>query len=139
MPEGCSRAQKKKISSEDALNAISSIRKIVLHEVAPINEDTDMMIRSLQSSLICALASCEYNIQGTHNKKTPLIKLIKDAIEVEDDDPERALDYISMVGARVLDGESMPEILFDVPDGLVAELLDGIDSIDAAITFASDE
>lgn len=130
---------KKKISSDDALHAISSISEIVLREVAPINEDTDMMIKSLQSSLICALASCEYNIQGTYDKKTPLIKLIKSAIEIEGDNPEQALEYLSMVGARVLGGESMPDILFDVPDGLVAEWLDGVDSIDAAIAFSGND
>ncbi len=131
--------KKKKISSDDALHAISSISEIVLREVAPINEDTDMMIKSLQSSLICALASCEYNIQDTYDKKTPLIKLIKSAIEVEGDNPEQALEYLSMVGARVLGGKPMPEILFDVPDGLVAEWLDGVDSIAAAIAFSSED
>ncbi len=131
--------KKKKVSAEAALHAISSISEIVLGEVAPINDDTDMMVRSLQSSLICALASCEYNIQGTYDKKTSLIKLIKNAIEIEGDNQEQALEYLSMVGARVLSGKPMPEILFDVPDGLVAEWLDGVDSIDAAITFSNDD
>lgn len=132
-----SEYNKKKISSEDALHAISSISDIALSEAAPINEDIDMMIKSLQSSLLCALVSCESYIRGAYDKKTPLLKLIKDAINVESDNPEQALEYISTVGARTLGGEPLPDIIFDVPDGLVAEWLDGVDSIDAAMALAS--
>jgi hypothetical protein len=33
----------------------------------------------------------------------------------------------------------MPEIVFDVPDGLVAEWLDGVDSIVAAMALSNEK
>jgi len=131
--------KRKKLSADDALSAIADISEIVLGSVEPINEDVDMMIQSLQSSLLGALVSCECYVRGTYNKKTPLPKLIKDAIKVEEDNPEEALECMSAVGARVLSGKPMPEITFDVPDGLVAEWLDGIDSIVAAMALSGNE
>ena len=134
-----SKRDSKKISADNALNAISGISEIVLGDVAPINEDIDMMIQSLQSSLLGALVSCECYIHGSYDTKTPFLKLIKNAIETEADDPEKALDCISAVGARILSGKPMPEIIFDVPDGLVAEWLDGVDSIVAAIALSNEK
>ena len=131
--------KRKKLSADDALSAIAGISEIVLGNVEPINEDVDMMIQSLQSSLLGALVSCECYVGGTYNKKTPLPKLIKDAIKAEEDNPEEALECMSAVGARVLSGKLMPEISFDIPDGLVAEWLDGIDSIVAAMSFSGNE
>ena len=131
-----SEYDEKKIVSDDALRAISGISEIVLSDVAAINEDIDMMIQSLQYSLLCALVSCESYIRGGYDTKTPILNLIRNAIDIEEKNPEQALEYISTVGARILSGESMPDILFDVPDGLVAEWLDGIDSIVAALTLS---
>ncbi len=129
----------KKISADNALNSISGISEIVLSDVAPINEDIDMMTQSLQSSLLGALVSCECHIRGSYDKKTSLIKLIKNAIEKEEDDPDKALEFISTVGARILSGKPMPEIIFDMPDGLVAEWLDGVDSIVAAMALSNEK
>ena len=134
-----SKLNAKKISPDGALHAISSISEIVLCDVAPINEDVDMMIQSLQSSLLGALVSCECYISGSYNAKTPLLKLIKNAIETEDSAPEKSLECISTVGARIISGKPMPEIIFDVPDGLVAEWLDGVDSIVAAMALSSEK
>ena len=134
-----SKRNAKKMSADTASNAISGISEIVLSEVSPINEDVDMMIQSLQSSLLGALVSCECYIRGSYNTKTALLKLVKTAIETEEKDPEKALECISTVGARILSGKPMPEIIFDVPDGLVAEWLDGVDSIVAAMALSSEK
>ncbi|MEA3281870.1 MAG: DUF2150 family protein [Euryarchaeota archaeon] len=134
-----SKRNAKKMSADNALTAISGISEVVLSEVSPINEDVDMMIQSLQSSLLGALVSCECYIRGSYNAKTALPKLVKTAIETEGDDPEKSLECISTVGARILSGKPMPEIIFDVPDGLVAEWLDGIDSIVAAMALSNEK
>jgi len=134
-----SKRNAKKMSADNALDAISGISEIVLCDVSPINDDVNMMIQSLQSSLLGALVSCECYIRGSYDTKTALPKLVKTAIETEDDDPEKALECISTVGARILSGKSMPEIIFDVPDGLVAEWLDGVDSIVAAMALSNEK
>jgi len=134
-----SKRNAKKMSADNALNAISEISEIVLGDVPPINEDVDMMIQSLQSSLLGALVSCECYIRGSYDAKTALLKLIKNAIGTEEDNPEKSLECISAVGARILSGKPMPEIVFDVPDGLVAEWLDGVDSIVAAMALSNEK
>ena len=57
------------------------------------------------------------------------------AIEAEaSDNLELALDYIAQCGAIVLKGKNLPEeVMSELPYGIVAEWLDGIDSISAAM------
>lgn len=126
------RFEKKSISQDDALSGMASIIDIVMTETAPINDDVDIMIQSLQSSLLGALSACECYIQGTYDKKTSIKKLVANAVKAEESDPEEALEYICEVGARVISGGKLPGDL-DVPDGFVADWLDGIDAISAAM------
>ncbi len=126
---------KKLLSREDALKYLNEVKEIVLKKVEPINEDIDMMIESVQLSLIGVFASCECYIEGAFEKKKSLDKLIKSAVKAEEEDNMgAALGYIAEIGANILAGGKISEkALDDVPEGLVAEWLDGIDSISAAM------
>ncbi|KCZ72133.1 hypothetical protein ANME2D_01536 [Candidatus Methanoperedens nitroreducens] len=125
----------KLLSSEDALKYLNEVKEIVLKKVDPINEDIDMMIESVQLSLIGVFASCECYVEGAFEKKKSLDKLIKSAVKAEEEDNMgAALGYIAEIGANILAGGKISEkALDDVPEGLVAEWLDGIDSISAAM------
>lgn len=126
---------KKLLSTEDALKNITEIKEIVLKKVEPINEDIDMMIESVQLSLMGVFASCECYIEKAFEKTKSLDKLIKGAVEAEkEENMGAALGYIAEIGANILSGGKLSEkALDDVPEGLVAEWLDGIDSIRAAM------
>ncbi len=126
---------KKLISQEDALNYLSEIKEIVLKKVEPISEDIDMMIESVQLSLMGVFASCECYVEKAFEETKSFDKLIKGAIEAEKaDNMGAALGNIAEIGANILAGKKLGEKeLDDVPEGLVAEWLDGIDSISAAM------
>ncbi|MFP4654788.1 MAG: DUF2150 family protein [Methanohalobium sp.] len=125
-------------TKEDAMDIISQIREIVLEEIDHISEDIDLMIESLQTSLMAAIAACELYIMGEYDKDAEINELIKAAVDAEDsDDLQIAMQFIAEAGARVIGGDELPENLFDeLPYGLVAEWLDGIDSIAAAMVGA---
>lgn len=129
------RFDKGMVSREKALEILAEIRDIVLSEVEPISEDVDLMIDSIQTSLMGAIVAFECYLLGDYDEEANIEELAKAAIEAEaSDNLELALDYTAQCGAIVLKGKSLPEeIMADLPYGIVAEWLDGIDSISAAM------
>jgi len=129
------RFDKGMVSREKALEILAEIRDIVLSEVEPISEDVDLMIDSIQTSLMGAIVAFECYILGDYDEEANIEELAKVAIEAEaSDNLELALDYTAQCGALVLKGKSLPEeVMADLPYGIVAEWLDGIDSISAAM------
>ena len=123
------------ISKESALGYLSEIKNIVLKKIEPVNEDIDMMIESVQLSLMGVFASCECYVEKAFEKTKSLNKLIKSAIASEkEDNMWAALGNIAAIGANILAGGKIKEKdLDDIPEGLVAEWLDGIDSLSAAM------
>ncbi len=129
------RFEKGMLSREKALEILAEIRDIVLSEVEPISEDIDLMIDSIQTSLMGALVAFECYIMGDYDEGSNIEELVKAAIDAESSDNlELALDYTAQCGAIVLKGKSLPEeVMAELPYGIVAEWLDGIDSISAAM------
>lgn len=129
------RFEKEMLSKEMALQILEEMRDIVLAEVEPISEDIDLMIDSVQTSLMGALVAFECYAMGDYEEGADINELIKAAIDAEaSDNLELALDYTAQCGAIVLKGQTLPEeVMADLPYGIVAEWLDGIDSISAAM------
>jgi hypothetical protein len=129
------RFEKGLLSKEKALQILEEIRDIVLSEIEPISEDIDLMIDSIQTSLMGALVAFECYFMGDYEEGSNIDELIKAAVDAEaSDNLELALDYTAQCGAIVLKGQSLPdEVMADLPYGIVAEWLDGIDSISAAM------
>ncbi|TGC11384.1 DUF2150 family protein [Methanolobus halotolerans] len=123
------------ISADNAMQMLSRIRDIALAEVEPISEDADLMIDSLQTSLIGSFAACECYLTSDYDEKDSVDDLVKVALEAEgSDDIEIALATVAEIGALVLKGNDLSDkTLEEVPYGLVAEWLDGIESISAAM------
>jgi hypothetical protein len=123
------------LTADGAFDALDEVKNIVLIPIDPISESIDLMLDSLQTSLIGVFASCECYIDGAYDKLADLTPIIKNALEAEEaDDPGTAIGYIATIGASVIAGAEIPEDTFsDMPYGLVAEWIDGIDSISAAM------
>jgi hypothetical protein len=123
------------IGKESALAYISEIKNIVLKKIEPVNEDIDMMIESVQLSLMGVFASCECYVEKAFEKTKSLDRLIKSALAAEkEENMGAALGNIAEIGANILAGGKIKEKdLDDIPEGLVAEWLDGIDSLSAAM------
>jgi hypothetical protein len=123
------------LTADGAFDALDEVKNIVLSPIDPISESIDLMLDSLQTSLISVFASCECYIDGAYDKSADLAQIIKNALKAEEaDDPGTAIGYIATIGASVIAGAEIPEdTLSDMPYGLVAEWIDGIDSIAAAM------
>lgn len=126
---------KKLISMEDALKHVADIKEIALKKIDPINNDIDIMFESTQSSLIGVFASCECYLNDGYQKTKSYGKLIKTAVQAEkEDNMGVALGTIAEIGANIISGAKLKDKDFDnVPEGFVAEWLDGVDSIMAAM------
>ncbi len=126
---------KKLLSQEDALVYLTEIKQVVLKKIPPIDEYVDIMLESTQLSLMGVFASCECYIENAYEKTSSLNKLISSAIKAEkEDNMGVALDNIAKIGANILAGGKLKDKdLEDLPEGLVVEWLDGIDSISAAL------
>jgi len=126
---------KKLISIDDALQYITEVKEIVLKKIEQISDDIDMMLESTQVSLIAVFASCECYVYNRYQKTKSFGKLLKTALKAEkENDIEIALGTIAEIGANVIAGGKLKEKDFEnVPEGIVAEWLDGIDSIMAAM------
>ncbi len=126
---------KNQISKESALAYISDIKEIVLKKVEPVNEDIDMMIESIQLALMGVFASCECYVEKAFEKTKSFDKFIKSALAAEkEENMGAALGNVAEIGANILAGGKIKEKdLEDIPEGLVAEWLDGIDSLSAAM------
>lgn len=126
---------KNSLSKDDALVHIAQVKDIALKKIEPINEDIDIMLESTQLSLMGVFASCECYIEKAFEKTGSLGKLIKSALAAEkEENMGAALGNVAEIGANILAGGKLKDKdLEDLPEGLVAEWLDGIDSISAAM------
>jgi len=126
---------KNAILKDDALGHIAQVKQIVLKKIEPVNEDIDIMLESTQLSLMGVFASCECYVEKAYEKTGSLGKLIKSALGAEkEDNMGAALGNVAEIGANILAGGKLKDKdLEDLPEGLVAEWLDGIDSIRAAM------
>ncbi|WP_422286618.1 DUF2150 family protein [Methanothrix sp.] len=127
------RSEREIISTEEALAEIEAIRSIVFNEHESLGEDADLMIESLKTSLEAVFVSSQRYITGSFDRESPIERLVAMAMAAEDEgDLDKAFDLLSQVGARVIGGESIPEIA-ELPYCMTAELMDGIDAISAAM------
>ena len=127
------RFEREIISAEEALDDIEAIRSIVFQEHESLGEDADLMIESLKTSLAAVFVSSQRYITGSFDRESTLDELVARAVAAEEkENLDEAFDLLSQVGARVIGGENLPEI-GELPYCMTAELMDGIDSISAAM------
>jgi hypothetical protein len=127
------RCERTVIAPEEALAEIAAIRSIVFSETESMGEDADLMLESLKTSLAAVFVSSQRYIIGVFDRETPLEEMVAKAVAAEkEENLDGAFDLLSQVGARVIGGESLPEI-GDIPYCMTAELMDGIDAISAAM------
>lgn len=127
------RCEREIITPEEAIAEIAAIRSIVFSEHESMGEDADLMLESLKTSLAAVFVSSQRYITGSFDRESPLEEMLAEAIAAEQkEDLDSAFDLLSQVGARVISGESLPE-LGDIPYCMTAELMDGIDAISAAM------
>ncbi len=86
--------------------------------------------------MVGAFVSFESYVKESFADKQPIDKLIREALDQEKKGNfDLALAIVGKIGARVIAGEALQqETIEELEDSFVAEWLDGVDSISAAIT-----
>lgn len=127
------RWERELITRDEALATIEGIRGIVSMNNESLGEDADMMLDSLKTSLVAVFVACSRYIAGDFDRDSPIPDLVKDALSAEAEERiDDALGIIGSVGARVIAGEALPETP-EMAYCIVAELMDGVDAIAAAM------
>ncbi|MXR19776.1 DUF2150 family protein [Halobacterium bonnevillei] len=124
------------IDEEEALDELADIREVVLSEPDFADEDKLMLVDGVQTSLVCVFYSAEQYIADGVADETDIREYVHAAVEGEtEDDLDRALGLTACAGTRVIDGEELDmSILDDVEYGLVTEWVNGLDSLQSALS-----
>lgn len=135
------KLQRGMIPKEEAAANVQNMKEIVLAKVEPMEDDKDMMIESVQSALVGVFAAAESFVSGDFDPKQKIETLITQAAEAEGkEDLDKAYELMGKAGALVLSGKTFDsdKVLEKIPEGFVAEGIDGLDSIAAVLAGGID-
>ncbi len=125
-----------KLTQEESLHAIKNIEAITQKRLDTGDEELDDLVELIQASLVGAFASFESYVKNAYADSPSIDQLVQEALDQEKKGHlELALAIVGKIGARVIAGDPLnQDALADLEDGYVAEWLDGVDSIAAAVT-----
>jgi len=123
------------LDEETALETLTDIREIVLAEVEFEDEEKEMLIDGVQTSLLCVLYAAQEYVLGGPSGGT-IEEHIEAAADAEaEEDLDTALEHCVQAGTLVIDGAALDlSIVDDLDFGLVAEWVNGLDSLQTAMT-----
>jgi len=124
------------LDEETALEEVGQIRDIVLAEVDIDDEEKVMLIDGVQTSLVCVFyAAEEYIVEGPA-AEGGIGDYIEAAAEAEaEEDLDAALGYCVQAGTLIIDGTELDvEAAADLEYGLVSEWINGLDSLQTAMS-----
>ncbi len=123
------------LDEETTLGKLEEIQQIVLSEVSFDNEDKEMLIEGVQTSLMCVFhAAHEYVVSGPAEEGAVEEYIQAAAEEEANEELDAALGYCVQAGTLIIDGEEIDMGLAeDLEFGLVAEWVNGLDSLQTAM------
>ena len=124
------------LDEESALSELVGVREIVLDEITMDDEETLMLIDGVQTSLVCVFyAAEEYTAEGVADEATVIYYVGAAADAEAEEDLDAALGYCVQAGTRIIDGDELPmEVVEDLDYGLVSEWVNGLDSLQTALS-----
>ncbi len=127
--------KEREIKKSDAVKEIDKILELMKIEHKFNDDLKNEVFQFTVESVKAALLSFRYYFDGKFSKKS-FNSLLDEAVKKEKaGDYEAALDAVARMGAKVIKGESLPDL--EVPeDSVVLSWLDGIDAINAAIELS---
>ena len=123
------------IEGETALGELEDIEEVVLAEREFDSEETAMLIDGVQTSLMCVFYTAQEYVAGGPAEEGTVAGYVEAAAEAEaEEDMKAALGYCVQAGTLVIDGEGLDrELADDLEFGLVAEWVNGLDSLQTAL------
>jgi len=125
-----------RIDEDRAVEELAEIREIVLQEVAFEDEEKTILIDGVQTSLVPVFYAAEEYIVAGASGEEPVSGFISAAADAEaQEELDAALGYIVQAGTLIIDGEELDmSIAEELEYGLVAEWLNGLDSLQSALS-----
>ena len=123
------------LEEETALEELEGIRETVLAEAELGDEDAEMLLEGVQTALMCVFYTAEeYVVSGAAESGT-IPEYVEAAAEAEQSEEiDDALGLCVQAGTLIVDGAELePEIVEDLEFGLVAEWVNGLDSLQTAL------
>ncbi|WP_254840440.1 DUF2150 family protein [Natronomonas marina] len=123
------------LDEEPALEELAKIRDIVLSEVEFDDEEKLMLIDGVQTSLVCVFYAAEEYVAGGPAEDGSIEELVRAAADAEaEEDLDSALAYCAKAGTLLFEGENLDmDVAEDIDYGLVAEWVNGLDSLGTAL------
>jgi len=125
------------LDGEETMDELADIREVVLAEPAFDDEDKLMLVDGVQTSLVAVFYSAEQYVADGVADEASVEEYVRAAVdaEAEEEDLDRALGLVAAAGTRVVDGEELDmDLLEDVEYGLVTEWVNGLDSLQSALS-----
>jgi len=119
-----------------AMEELAGVREIVLSEVDIDDEEKLMVVDGVQTSLVCVFYAAEEYVAG-EVADAAIDALIEAASDAEaNEDMDAALGYCAQAGTRIFadEDELSREVVDDLEFGLVAEWVNGLDSLQTALS-----
>ncbi|WP_311172514.1 DUF2150 family protein [Halobellus ordinarius] len=131
-----------RLDDEEAIEELEGVRTIVLSEPdldiedPDVRADKEMLVDGVQTSLVCVFYAAEEYIVAGAAEEAPLEEYVDAAAAAEaDDDMDAALGYLVQAGTRIIAGDELDmTVVDDLEYGLVSEWINGLDSLQSAMS-----
>jgi hypothetical protein len=127
------------LDDEGAIEELADLRSVVLAEPDIEDEEAALLLDGVQTSLVSAIYAAEQYIAEGVAADASVTEYLRAAADAEDDEEfDRALGLVAGAGTRVIDGEELDvSIAEDLEYGLVTEWINGLDSLQSAVSDPS--
>jgi hypothetical protein len=124
------------LEEEAALSELEDLEAVVLREVEFEDEEKAMLIDGVQTSLMCVIYAAKEFVAGGAAEDGSVEEYVRAAADAEaNDDLDAALGYCVQAGTLVIDGRELDiGVTEDLDFGLVAEWVNGLDSLQTAMS-----
>ncbi|MCL9812991.1 DUF2150 family protein [Natranaeroarchaeum aerophilus] len=124
------------IDADTAMDEIEEIREIVLSEVEFDDEEKELLVDDVQTSLVCVFYAAEEYVANGATDDAEIEQYVRAAADAEaEEDIDAALGYLVQAGTMIIDGEELDfSIAEDLEYGLVSTWVNGLDSLQSAMS-----
>ena len=124
------------LDEEDALSELADIREVVLAEIEFENEEKELLIDGVQTSLICVFyAAEEYIVNGPAEEGTVEEYVLEAGNAEAEEDLDTAIALCAHAGTLIIDGQELDiAVTEEIEYGLVTEWVNGLDSLQSAMS-----
>ena len=128
--------QEGELGEEAALEELATIREIVLADVEFEDEEKLMLVDGVQTSLVCVFYAAEEYVAGGPADDGEVEEFVRAAADAEaQEDLDAALAHCAKAGTLLFDeGDLDMEVAEAIDYGLVAEWVNGLDSLGTALS-----